>query len=81
MSETPIEDRLNNLANWLDCKAQESEDISFHYNAEDVREVLQRIAQLEVLLQDIVDETAHLSAYPQGLTNRIVAALSTTEER
>lgn len=34
-----------------------------------------RIAELEEVLQQVVDETAHLDCYSQATTNKILAAI------
>jgi len=45
--DTDYKEILKKLASWLDTKAQEVEDISYHYEAEAIDEALQRIAELE----------------------------------
>lgn len=39
-------DRLNDVAAWLDNEAQATEDIHYHHNAEDVRELIQTNEEL-----------------------------------
>ena len=36
---------------------------------------LEKVVKLRALLQDIVDETAHLAAYPPDIERRIIEAL------
>ena len=45
----------------------------FHYEV--VEAQAKRIAELGAVLQQVVDETAHLDCYSQATTNKILAAL------
>ena len=49
--------------------------IGFESQADRIKDLEQQLEEAHTLLQDIVDETAHLNAYPHSIETRILAAI------